>query len=199
MQKMLEVEIWTIIRTDQGNAVLLRPLGSEISVPIFIGPLESQSLLIGFSGVSFSRPLTHDLLLHIIYRMGIKLVRTEIYDIKENTFLAHLYLEGNQYPPENPLILDSRPSDALALALRCKCPVFMAGKVVADVGVPTDTFINTPGEDLIFSPEPDFEEEPEISEKNLRRLALQAELETAVANEEYERAAEIRDAIILLE
>ncbi|MDR3166590.1 MAG: bifunctional nuclease family protein [Treponema sp.] len=201
MQKMLEVEIWTIIRTDQGNAVLLRPLGSDISVPIFVGPLESQSILIGLSGMSFPRPLTHDLLLHVINRVGINLVRTEIYDIKENTFLARLYLEGNRYPPENPLVLDSRPSDAIALALRCKCPVFVAGKVVTNVGVPVDMFINTSGEDSPFPPgtTSDSVKEPEISEKKLRRLILQAELDTAVANEEYERAAEIRDALSLLD
>jgi bifunctional DNase/RNase len=199
MQKMLEIEIWTIIRTEHGNAVLLRPLGSDVAVPAFISPSEAQSILIGFNGMSLARPLTHDLILHIFHRMEIKLVRTEIYDLKENTFLARLYLEGSRYPPESPLILDSRPSDAIALALRCKCPVFVSGKVAADVGVSVDYFINTSGEDTVFSPKTFSGEGPEISEKNFQRLTLQAELETAVANEEYERAAKIRDALILLD
>jgi bifunctional DNase/RNase len=199
MKKMLEAEIWTIIRSDQGNAVLLRLLGSDISVPIFIGPLESQSILIGLGGVSFPRPLTHDLLLNIVHRMEIGLVRAEISDIKDNTFIARLYFEGRQYTPAHPLVLDSRPSDALALALRCKCPVFVAEKVAAHAGVPVDIFINTPGEDPAFPLEAVSDEEPEVSEKSLRRLALQVELETAVANEEYERAAEIRDTLTLLD
>jgi bifunctional DNase/RNase len=199
MKKMLEVEIWTIIRTTQGNAVLLRPLSSEISVPIFIGPTESQAILIGLGGVSFPRPLTHDLLIDLVHRVGLELLRIEIYDIKDNTFLARLYLEGNQYPPGSPLILDSRPSDALALALRCKCPMFVSGKVVTMVGVPVDVFINAPGEDPAFPSETAIEEKSEISEKTLRRLTLQTELESAVASEDYERAAKIRDALILLD
>jgi bifunctional DNase/RNase len=193
MRKMLNVEIWTIVQTAQGKAVLLRPLGSDISVPIFIGSQECQPILIALSGVSFPRPLTHDLLLTLIHQLRIELTRAEIYDIKDNTVLARLYFEGNGYAQDNPLILDSRPSDALALALRCNCPVFVSGKVAADVGVPADVFINAIGKD----PEADFMEESEISEKNLHRLALRAELEAAVANEEYERAAEIRDALIL--
>ncbi|MFP3090585.1 bifunctional nuclease family protein [Treponema sp. TIM-1] len=197
MQKMTEVEIWTIIRTDQGNAVLLRPLGSDISVPIFIGPLESQAILIGLGGMTFPRPLTHDLLLDLMHRVGLRLIRTEIYDIKENVFLARLYLDRDH--PGNPLILDSRPSDAIALALRCKCPILVSKKVVTAAGVPADIFINAPGENPAFPSEARFEERSEISEKSLRRLALQTELEGAVANEEYERAAKLRDALILLD
>ncbi|MDR2759501.1 MAG: bifunctional nuclease family protein [Spirochaetaceae bacterium] len=199
MQKMIEVEIWTIIRTEQGNAVLLRPLQSELSVPIFIGISESQAILIGLGGMSFPRPLTHDLLIDLIHRVGLKLIRTEVYDIKDNTFLARLHLNGGGYPPDSPLILDSRPSDAIALALRCKCPIFVAQKVVTIAGVPVDIFINAPGENPAFPSEGKFEERSESSEKNLRRLALQTELEGAVANEEYERAAKLRDALILLD
>jgi bifunctional DNase/RNase len=194
---MLETEIWTVLQTAQGNAVLLRPLGSDVSVPIFIGPQESQSIIIGLCGMSFPRPLTHDLLLNIIHRLEIELTRAEIYDIKDNTFLARLYFEGNRFTRDNPLILDSRPSDALALALRCNCPVFVSGKVAAEAGVPVDVFINNPGGELVFPEEGGSRDEPEVPEKTRRRRALLAELEAAVAHEEYERAAEIRDALIL--
>ena len=60
---LVEAEIWTIARTDQGNAVLVRPIGSESAVPIFIGQLEAQSILIGLGNVPMPRPLTHDLFL----------------------------------------------------------------------------------------------------------------------------------------
>jgi bifunctional DNase/RNase len=197
MQKMIVVEIWTIIKTDQGNAVLLRPLGSDISVPIFIGPLESQAILIGLGGMTFPRPLTHDLILDLIHRVGFSLIHTEIYDIKDNVFLARLYLDRD--PPGSPLILDSRPSDAIALALRCKCPILVSKKVLVSTGVPVDVFINAPGEDPAFPSEAHLEERSEMREKSLRRLALQTELEGAVASEEYERAAKIRDALVLLD
>jgi hypothetical protein len=130
--------------------------------------------------------------------MGVELVRAVIYDIKDSTFIARLYFEGNRYSPGSPLVLDSRPSDALALALRCKCPVFVAEKVAINTGVPVDVF-STAGEIPSFPLEAASEEEPEIPEKSLRRLTLQVELEAAVANEEYERAAEIRDTLIMLD
>ncbi|MDR1108158.1 MAG: bifunctional nuclease family protein [Spirochaetaceae bacterium] len=203
MDKMLDAEIWTILQTAQGNAVLLRPVGSDVSVPIFVGPQESKSIIIGLSGMTFPRPLTHDLLLSIIHRMEIELIRAEIYDIKDTVFLARLYFAGNRFTQDNPLILDSRPSDALALALalalRCNCPVFVSGKVVAEAGLPTDVFMTDPGGELVFPGEAGSKGEPEVLEKDRRRRALLAELEAAVANEEYERAAEIRDALSLLD
>jgi bifunctional DNase/RNase len=62
---LVEAEIWTIARTEQGNAVLIRPIGSESAVPIFMGQLEAQSILIGLGSVPMPRPLTHDLFIKI--------------------------------------------------------------------------------------------------------------------------------------
>ncbi|MDR2101944.1 MAG: bifunctional nuclease family protein, partial [Treponema sp.] len=62
MERMLESELWTIVRTGPSMAVLLRPLGYQVSVPIFIGHLEAQSILAGFGGPPQQRPLTHDLM-----------------------------------------------------------------------------------------------------------------------------------------
>jgi bifunctional DNase/RNase len=197
---MVEAEIWTIARMEQGNAVLLRPLGSEISVPIFIGQLEAQSILIGYGEVVVPRPLTHDLLLNLLRHLGLELIRIEVHDLRDNTFYARLILTGQKYSEKNPLILDSRPSDAFALAVRRKCPVFIAEKVVEQAGVSVDLVIESSGEnggesgeiELGMSPE-----EPKFPET--RREILQMELEKAVAAEEYERAAEIRDIITLFD
>ncbi|MDR2069159.1 MAG: bifunctional nuclease family protein [Spirochaetaceae bacterium] len=197
MQKMLEVEIWTIIRTEQGNVVLLRPLGTDISVPIFVAPLEAKPILVGLGGASFPQPPIHELFVEIVNRVGLKLLHTEVYDIKNNVFLARLCFDGA--PPGSPFILDSRPSDAIALALRCKCPILVAKKVITATGVPVDVFLNAPGENPAFPSESKLEEQSEISEKNLRRLALQTELEGAVSQEDYERAAKLRDALLLLD
>ena len=62
---LIEAEIWTVARTDQGNAVLVRPIGSDYAVPIFIGQLEAQSIIIGIGNVPMPRPLTHDLFLNV--------------------------------------------------------------------------------------------------------------------------------------
>ncbi|GAB1483524.1 hypothetical protein MASR2M78_23400 [Treponema sp.] len=88
MSTLVKAEIWTIARTEQGNAVLIRPIGSEIAVPIFVGQLETQSILIGFGDIIMPRPLTHDLILSITHRLGAELLRIEINDLREGTFHA---------------------------------------------------------------------------------------------------------------
>jgi bifunctional DNase/RNase len=188
---MLKAEIWTIARTDQGNAVLLRPLGSDISVPIFIGPLETQYILIG-GDTPVKRPLTPDLFLSLVKRVGLELKRVEIHDIRDNTFHARLVLLGGEYTGRQPLILDARPSDAFALAVRKKCPIYVSGKVVEQTGIPVDMVIEEV-EEAAHS----IDDKRAVTEESKRRGLLE-ELEKAVAAEEYERAAEIRDILLLL-
>ena len=174
---MLEAEIWGIAETGDGFMIFVRPLQSEYSVPIFIGQLEAQAILIGFGGISISRPLTVDLLQEIIKEANFELVRVEISDLKDNTFFGSLVFKR---PSGKELVIDSRPSDALALAVRCKCPIFIDEKVVETAGIIA--------EDLTTE-----------KEETAKRYVLQKELEEAVAVENYERAAEIRDMLKLLE
>jgi bifunctional DNase/RNase len=197
MYKMIEAEIWTIARTDQGNAVLLRPLGSNLSVPIFIGRFETQAILIGFGETAVPRPLTHDLLLNVVEHLGLELTRVEIHELRDGTFHARLILLGKDYSEKNPLVLDARPSDALALAVRRKCPVFISEEVVELAGVLIDVIINA----AAGSPAPEGLDPGNSTrmDQNVRREALQMELEAAVEAEEYERAAEIRDMLALLD
>jgi bifunctional DNase/RNase len=196
---MIEAEVWTIVRTNQGNAVLLRPLGLDVSVPIFIGQFETQAILIGFGEIAISRPLTHDLLLDTIRRLGFDLFRAEVHDIRDGTFYARLLLSGQNHTARDPLILDARPSDAFALAVRCKCPIFVSEKVVEAAGVPLDLIIDEapgtghfPGDFDAGALGPEFKAQS-------RRDTLRAELEAAVEAEEYERAAEIRDILAILD
>jgi bifunctional DNase/RNase len=221
--EMLEAEIWTIARTNQGNAVLLRPLGSDISVPIFIGQFETQAILIGFGEIAISRPLTHDLLLDVIRRLGFDLFRVEVHDLRDNTFYARLFLSGQNHTVRNPLILDARPSDTFALAVRCKCPVFVSEKVVKEAGVPVDLIIDAASGSDRSGTEDDADAEDiygiigmdangmdtngmdagddgveAMFKARSRQEVLQAALEAAVEAEEYERAAEIRDILTLL-
>lgn len=192
---MVEAEIWTIAQTDQGNAVLLRPLGSDISVPIFIGQFEAQSILIGYGEIVIPRPLTHDLLLNVIRHLGLEIARVEVHDLRDGTFYARLFLTGKDHPEKKPLILDARPSDAFALAVRCKCPVFIAQDVVDAAGISVDLIIDTAGKD---DPRNGVPNKPKVPAPPTRQEALQRELDQAVAAEEYERAAEIRDTLALL-
>ncbi|MDR2702316.1 MAG: bifunctional nuclease family protein [Spirochaetaceae bacterium] len=176
---MLEAEIWGIAETGDGYVVLIKPLESEFSVPVFIGQAEAHAILIGFGGVTVSRPLTIDLLHNLTKTADFKLICVEITELKDNTFYGRMVFSK---PAGGRLTLDSRPSDALALAVRCKCPIYIAEKVVNEVGILA--------EDLTGSVQADQETQ--------KRL-LKAELDEVIAMENYERAAEIRDMLNLFE
>jgi len=175
-------EIWSVLKTSHGNALLLKPKDKEVAVPIFIGTLEMQSILIGKEGVNLSRPHTHDLFLNMLAHVNLSVKRVEVYELKDDVFHAHLIITGGEYTKENPLILDSRPSDAFAMAARKKCPIYIASSIIEQTGVPLSFFVN------------DLEEDTDDKYSSLRE-----QLEQAVAEEEYEQAAEIRDLLKLLE
>ncbi len=224
MYTLVRAEIWTIAQTNQGNAVLIRPIGSEIAVPIFIGQLETQSILIGFGDVTIPRPLTHDLMISVIKHLGAELLRIEITDLKDGTFYARLVIQSTLID-ESEFTLDCRPSDALALAVRLKCPLYISEQVVQEAGVSVNlivdaatasaeqdlkNFTDEQGE-IDKTPNEGIEDEflregmamsppqsAQAQSKEAQRRALKAELDKAVANEEYERAAKLRDLLASL-
>ncbi len=179
---LVEAEIWTVARTDQGNAVLIKPVGGETAVPIFIGQPEAQSILIGLGNVPMPRPLSHDLFIMIMKKVGVALQRVEITGLKEGTFYAQLIVQQG----EETIVVDSRPSDAIALAVRVKCPIFISETVVDEAGISVHSIT-----------EEAKETEPPRGDTSKSRL--QKELEEAVAEENYERAAQIRDQLKDLE
>ena len=191
---MVSAEIWTIAQTREGSVVLLRPLDTNIAVPIFIGQLEIQSILIGKEGVILPRPLTHDLIINLLSSQKLNLDRVEIHDLKDSTFHARLVIRGGTYTAKNPLLLDSRPSDALGLATRCKCPIFVSPEIISETGIPTDFFIDTldQGGESVRPQRKGKTKSPPPESKHNRLLR---QLNDAVENEEYETAAKIRDML----
>ena len=207
----VEAEIWTVARTDQGNAVLVRPLGADVAVPIFIGQLETQSILIGMGNVPMPRPLTHDLFISLLKEMQAELERIEITALKEGTFFAKLILMQN----EKKLVIDTRPSDAMGIAVRKKCPIFIAEAVVDEAGIPLSSIteqtvekqqeeeseeepeqpqaVSAGGEETGESENPEEPEQPAAYGSEKKKL--EAELEKAVSEENYEEAARIRDRL----
>jgi len=182
MKSMVLSEIWSILKTSHGNAILLKPKDLDTAVPIFIGTLEMQSILMGKEGVNLSRPHTHDLFLNMLSLVNLTIKKVEVYELKDDIFHARLVITGGEYTKEKPLILDSRPSDAFAIASRKKCPIYMASSIVKQTGVPLTFFIN------------DIEETTDDQYRSLKE-----QLEQAIAEEEYEQAAEIRDLLKVLE
>jgi bifunctional DNase/RNase len=106
--------------------VILRDLDGQRLLPIWVGAGEANAIALQIENIAPPRPLTHDLLRTMIIELGARLTRVVIEDLRDNTFYAYLHLDREG----DPILLDVRPSDALALALRCNAPVFVHARVL---------------------------------------------------------------------
>ena len=106
--------------------VILKDTDNKLNLPIWIGLLEATAMATEIEGIKMARPMTHDLLKNILGEVGCTVESVEITELKENTYyaLVNLNLAGRQ------LVIDSRPSDAIALALRTKSPIYVAKAVL---------------------------------------------------------------------
>jgi len=125
--KLIEMQVKTVT-VDQGGGflVLLTDQEERKVLPISIGPFEAQAIAMVLQGKTPPRPLTHDLLKSFCESLGGYLEKIVITDILDSTFYAELYFQQS----DEAVIVDSRPSDAIALALRCGVDIFMAMKLV---------------------------------------------------------------------
>jgi hypothetical protein len=106
--------------------VLLRDADNQRVLPIWVGPVEASAIALQVENVATPRPMTHDLLWHLLTELGATLERVVIADLRESTFYAYLELHRG----EETIYIDARPSDAIALAIRTKSPVFVDTKVL---------------------------------------------------------------------
>jgi hypothetical protein len=133
---LMEVKVMGIVVDPKASnpVVILVDLAGKKALPIWIGVFEAEAISRGLEDVVTLRPMTHDLMKQILDTFRVSVDRVIIHDIKDNTFYANLYLriDGRE------LIVDSRPSDAIALAVRVKAPIFVTESVVEatkDLGV----------------------------------------------------------------
>lgn len=106
--------------------VILRDEVGERTLPIWVGPVEANAIALQVENVEPPRPMTHDLLRNVMDDLGAKLTRVVISDLRDGTFFAYLELHRG----DEILFVDARPSDALALSLRTKAPVFVQTEVM---------------------------------------------------------------------
>lgn len=106
--------------------VILKDREEKKAIPIWIGLFEASAIATQLENISFSRPMTHDLLHEVLRAVGVQVIRIEIHDLRNNTFFANIYLsrEGEEF------VIDARPSDAMALALRAGAPIFVEESVI---------------------------------------------------------------------
>lgn len=106
--------------------VILKDSDNKLNLPIWIGLLEATSMATELEGIKMARPMTHDLLRSVLEELGGVVERVEVTDLRDNTYFAliHLTIDGRS------IAVDSRPSDAISLALRTKCPIYVSRKVL---------------------------------------------------------------------
>jgi uncharacterized protein len=186
---MILVEVANTFLVNMGKefVILLRSSDDDRTLPISIGQLEAQSIAITLNQVPFPRPLTHDLFKAVITDLDCKLTSVVINDLADETFYAKLLFVRKGKMIE----ADSRPSDAIALALRFSAPIYVEDKVMDAAGVIMDD-----QEDAMEKTHPENNIEQQDLELDMLPVeSLQKQLQKAISEERYEDAAEIRDEI----
>jgi bifunctional DNase/RNase len=148
MSDMIEVVIDSIRVSlmSQQRIVILREENAERYLPIWIGVYEAESITIALQEVEVARPLTHDLIKNVFQQLGARILRVEVVALRDDTFFGSIVIESNG----KTLSIDSRPSDALAIAVRAHVPVLVARSVMDTAGI---------------IPEEDLQEEPTAADE----------------------------------
>lgn len=168
-------------------------------IPIIVGGFEAQAIAIELEGLEPPRPLTHDLFKNFSDAYGIRILEVNIHKLEDGVFFANVMCDNG----DKKMILDARTSDAIALALRFKCPIYTTEEIVEKAGIVLDF---EKGGSLDPSDAPEEKEAGPKPEKSRKRTILPdltdtslEELKTmladAVSKEDYERASVIRDEI----
>lgn len=121
-----------IDETRNEQVIIFREKNGERYLPVVIGMAEVNAIKLKLSGIKPPRPLTHDLFVQVFEKLGIKLQRVVIDRLENNTFFAKMHLGHNG---DVPVILDARPSDSVAIAIRTGAPIFVDDEVIGQAGV----------------------------------------------------------------
>jgi len=116
------------------HVVILKDVENDRYLPIWIGAWEASAIAMRLQGVEAARPLTHDLFVSALERLGVRLDRVVVSELADETYHARLFLQRDGVEVE----VDARPSDALALAVRCEVPIFAAEEVLAQAALGSD-------------------------------------------------------------
>ncbi len=130
MKKMILHGVNLDVITNQ-PVVILKDLDANYYLPIWIGQFEATSILMEIQDIKPARPLTHDLMRTMLEKMDSVMEKVVINDLKDGTFYAKIYLNNRSVPME----IDARPSDAIALAVRTKAPIFVADSVINEASI----------------------------------------------------------------
>ena len=163
----------------KGYAVILKELDGERQLPVIVGAFEAQAIALAIEGIEMPRPMTHDLLSNLLETMEVDVKEIVINKLVEGTFYAKIFVDSYSFGEKE---IDSRPSDAIALALRVDAPVFVDERVMNEAGVK----LTDQNEAEVFRIDASMIQQ---------EYSMEEELKRAVDVENYELAAQIRDKI----
>ena len=189
MQK-IQLNIAALVRSDthpNSYVIVLKEVEGSRRLPIIIGGFEAQAIVMALEKVATNRPLTHDLFKNTLAEFGIQLMEVIISDLNEAVFYATLVCNDEN---GNVLALDSRTSDAIALAVRFDAPIFVRASILDEAGIVLEEESEDEADEFVEN----FNEEMERIEDQSDE-ALQGMLDDALAREDYELAAKIRDEL----
>lgn len=135
---MIEMKVMGIaLDTRTGSPiVVLHDKDNRKALPIWIGSAEASAIIRKIENLSVTRPMTHDLIINIIEKTGYKLDKIEINDVEKDTYYATLFLTNDK---DEVIEIDSRPSDAIAVAIRVDAPIYVTANVISNGSVSTDS------------------------------------------------------------
>jgi len=180
----------SVSQTQSGAyALVLAEENGERRIPIIIGPVEAQAIAIQLEGLKPPRPLTHDLIKNIALAFDISLLEVTIYKLEEGIFYSELLCEmgGKE------IKVDSRTSDAVALALRFRCPIYTSEEILKKAGIVLEQEDEESPVRSIF--DEDYDEPVPSSYAHYSTNELLELLDEAIQNEDYEKASLIRDEL----
>ena len=162
------------------RVVILKEKGAGRYLPIWIGPAEADAIAVKLQGVNVPRPLTHDLLRLIIDSLGASIESIVVNDLKSDTFYAKILLnvDGGQ------IEIDSRPSDALALAVRAQVPIYADEAVLDKAGILLD---EQTGKPVIEETEEGGGKEKQVSEEEMKKLSAFSEFIDTLDMDDFDK------------
>lgn len=187
LEKLVKLNILSLTPSSFGSnsfILLLQDVNEAARMfPIVIGSTEAQAISIVRDEIAISRPLTHQLFTDLLVNTNFKLEKIVIVDFKEGIFYSNMYFTNQS----SEFILDARPSDAIAIALRTNSTIYINEKLLNSISIPVESHVD------------DLDEEDEIDIIEINQSPsiedLQKSLEKALLEENYELAAQIRDSI----
>lgn len=166
-------------------ALVLAEEGGNRRVPIIIGTPEAQSIAIFLEGLHPPRPLTHELFLSFSEALNVTLKEIYIYKFEEGVFYSELIF----YQDKKEIVIDSRTSDAIALAVRASAPIYTTETIMKEAGIIME-------DDFQEESVPEIEyRKPQFSYDSMNLEELESSLNDAISMEDYEKASKLRDLI----